>query len=238
RMIQSIFTFFLLTSIMILSRIFYRHEGEWLGDIPARDWGPLRAVVVLNHTSLYEPLLAGFGDWRLFWLFARHGVLPVAEKTMRRRIGVLFRFLVRHPIVISRQRDHTWESVLNKIDHQSLVIILPEGRMKRADGLDASGRPMTVRGGIADILGPLESGRVLLVYSGGFHHIQIPGQCRWPKLFKPVRAQLELMEIDAYKKSVMAASSDGDFRRAIIKDLTARRDLHCPGLEDHSLKVG
>ncbi len=237
-MIQSIFTFLLLTSIMVVSRIFYRHEGEWLGDIPAKDWGKLRALVILNHTSLFEPLLAGFGDWRLFWIFSRHGVLPVAEKTMRRRIGVVFRFLVRHPIVITRQRDHTWESVLNRIDDRSIVIILPEGRMKREDGLDSAGRPMTIRGGIADILEPLESGRILMVYSGGFHHIQIPGQGRWPKLFKTVRARLELMEIQDYKASVMAASEGKDFRKALINDLTTRRNQHCPDLEDPSLKDG
>jgi hypothetical protein len=33
-----------------------------------------------------------------------------------------------------------------------MVLMAPEGRMKRADGLDAHGQPMTVRGGIADIL--------------------------------------------------------------------------------------
>ena len=235
-MIQSIFTFLLLSGIMVLSRVFYRHDDEWLGDIPARDWGDLRVVVVLNHTSLYEPLLAGFGDWRLMWRFARHGVLPVAEKTMKRRIGVLFRFLVRHPVIISRQRDHTWENVLNKIDDQSIVIITPEGRMKRADGLDAVGRPMTVRGGIADILGPLDSGRMLLVYSGGLHHIQIPGHSRWPRLFKTVRARFEILEIDAYKKSLSPLSEDGDFKRAIIADLTTRRDLHCPDLEDPAVQ--
>jgi len=236
-MIQAILAFILLTSIMILSRIFYRYEDEWLGDIPAKDWGKLRALVILNHTSLFEPLLAGFGDWRLFWIFARHGVLPVAEKTMRRRIGIVFRFLVRHPIVITRQRDHTWESVLNKIDDRSLVIILPEGRMKRADGLDNTGRAMTMRGGIADILEPLDSGRMLIVYSGGFHHIQVPGHSRWPKLFKTVRARLELMEIQDYKAGVLAASEGLGFRKALIKDLTARRDQHCPDLEDPSLKT-
>ncbi len=236
-MIQPILTFIVLTSIMILSRIFFRLEGEWLGDIPAKDWGKLRALVILNHTSLLEPVMAGFGNWRLFWLFARHGVLPVAEKTMRRHIGIVFRFLVRHPIVITRQRDHTWESVLNTIDDQSLVIILPEGRMKRADGLDASGRPMTIRGGIADILEPLESGRILMVYSGGLHHIQTPGQSRWPKLFKTVRARLELIEIQDYKASVLANAEGNDFRKALIKDLTARRDQHCPALEDASIKT-
>ena len=41
---------------------------------------------------------------------------------------------------------------MNQIDEDAVVIILPEGRMKRATGLDKKGMPMTVRGGVADIL--------------------------------------------------------------------------------------
>ncbi|RLE32618.1 MAG: hypothetical protein DRJ61_09040, partial [Acidobacteria bacterium] len=65
----------------------------------------------------------------------------------------------------------------------------------------------------------------------------IPGQSRWPKLFKTVRARLELMEIKDYKASVMAASEGFDFQKALIKDLTAHRDQYCPDLEDPSLKT-
>ena len=77
--------------------------------------------------------------------FARHGVLPVAEKTMKRPIGIFFRLLVRHPIVVTRQRDKTWYNLLAKADSNAITIILPEGRMKRANGLDSEGREMTVR---------------------------------------------------------------------------------------------
>ncbi len=111
-----------------------------------------RIVAILNHTSLYEPLIAGYASTKLLWRFARHGVLPVAEKTMKRPIGLFFRFLVRHTVTVTRQRDSTWEDVLNRIDNRALVIILPEGRMKRRTGLDSKGREMTVRAGIADIL--------------------------------------------------------------------------------------
>ena len=109
--------------------------------------------------------------------------------------------------------------------------------MKRANGLDVNGNPLTVRGGIADILAPLESGRILMVYSGVLHHIQIPGESRWPKLFKTIRARLEILEIDAYKASVASEAGDRDFRKALIQDLTRRRDLHCPPLEDPSLRT-
>jgi 1-acyl-sn-glycerol-3-phosphate acyltransferase len=235
-MIQSVVTFALLVSIQTLSRLFFRLQEEWLGPIPRRDWGHMRVIIILNHTSLYEPILAGYADWRLLWLFARHGVLPVAEKTMRRRIGIFFRLLVRHAVVVTRQRDETWDRVLNSVDDRSVVIILPEGRMKRRNGLDSGGRPMTVRGGIADILEPLDSGRLLFLYSGGFHHVQVPGERRLPRLFKTIRTRFEILEIDDYKASVMAAAEGGDLRAALIADLTQRRDHHCPPLLDPSLR--
>ena len=221
-MLQPIITFSLLMATWTFTRLFYRIEDDWIGDIPARQWGHLRAIIIVNHTSLYEPLLAGIADWRLLWLFARH--------------GLFFKLMVRHTVVVTRQRDHTWNRVLNSVDDRSIVIILPEGRMKRRDGLDSQGRPMTIKGGIADILEPIEKGRILLLYSGGFHHIQAPGERYFPKLFKTIRARLEIIELDRYKREVMANADGEEFREALIKDLTRRRDLHCPGLEDPSLK--
>jgi len=235
-MLRSVITFILLMTIQTLSRMFFRLEEVWLGSIPRRDWGHMRVLVILNHTSLYEPILAGYADWRLLWLFARHGVLPVAEKTMRRKVGFFFHFLVRHTVVVTRQRDSTWDTVLNSVDEKSVVIILPEGRMKRRDGLDSQGRAMTIRGGIADILEPLDKGRLLFVYSGGFHHIQVPGESRFPKLFKTIRTHFEILDIAGYKNEVMRHAGDGNFREALIADLTRRRDFHCPPLLDPSLR--
>jgi len=233
---QSILTFPLLLLLWFLSRVLARLRPTWFGDIEPYDWGNLRVIAILNHTSLYEPVMVGFATWDLLWRISRHGVLPVAEKTMKRRIGVFFKFLVRHVVVITRQRDQTWNSVLNKVDDRAVVIILPEGRMKRRDGLDSTGRPMSVRGGIADILDVLDDGRMLILYSGGLHHIQVPGQ-HVPKFFKTVRLGMELVEIQDYKTGVMATAEAGDFRRAVINDLTARRDIHCPALEDPSIKA-
>lgn len=42
------------------------------------------------------------------------------------------------------------------------VIIMPEGRMMRANGLDKNSRAMTVRGGIADIVRSIPPGLLLL----------------------------------------------------------------------------
>lgn len=222
---RSLITFCLLAGVYGASRAFFRFHGRWIGGKPENPWKDLRVLVLLNHTSLYEPVLAGFGDLRLMWRLARHGVLPVADKTMRRAIGVFFRFLVRHVVVVTRQRDTSWEDFLRNVDDRSLVAITPEGRMKRPGGLDSHGRPMTVRGGIADILEALPDGRMLAVYSGGLHHIQAPGE-RLPRLFRTIRARLEVFDIAEYKAEMKTRGDD--FRRAVIDDLTRRRDQYAP----------
>jgi hypothetical protein len=220
---RSLVAFLLLVTVNVISRALFRLHLEWVGVVPKDKWKKIRIIAVLNHTSLYEPLLAGYAPFSLLWSFARHGVLPVAEKTMRRSIGLFFRMLVRHVVMVTRQRDHTWDEVLNSIDSRSVVIILPEGRMVRRDGLDADGNPMTVRGGIADILQALPDGRMLIVYSGGLHHIQAPGELV-PRPFRTIRARMEIVEIAEYK----AALERDDFRGTVIRDLTQRRNQHCP----------
>jgi len=225
--IKSLITFALLVGVRTLSRVFFRLENEWIGGEPEDYAAGTRIVAVLNHTSLYEPIIAGYAPFNLLWKFARHGVLPVAEKTMRRRIGLFFAFLVRYPIVVTRQRDATWDKVLNRVDSKTLVIILPEGRMKRRNGLDSQGREMTVRGGIADILEVLTDGRMLMVYSGGLHHIQAPGELL-PRAFKTVRCRMEMVDIATFKEAVRSEHPETDFRGAVIADLTRRRDANCP----------
>jgi 1-acyl-sn-glycerol-3-phosphate acyltransferase len=184
-------------------------------------------LAVLNHTSLYEPLLVGFATTHLLWDLASHGVLPVAEKTMKRPIGRFFANLVRHVVVVTRQRDHTWDQVLNHVDQKALVIILPEGRMMRRNGLDSQGRPMTVRGGIFDILSTLGDGRMAIVYSGGLHHIQAPGE-RLPRLLQTIRAKIEILDIGEYMDQLREQAGERSLKAAVIDDLQRRRDLHCP----------
>lgn len=236
-MTRSVLVFAILVLIRWVSMVFYRYRGERMGDDPRTDWSQLRIMAFLHHTSLYEPLLAPYAPYALLWRFARHGVLPVAEKTIRRRIGLLFRFLARHVVLVTRQRDHTWNEVMNRIDREALVMILPEGRMMRRNGLDASGRAMTVRGGIADILEVLDEGQVLLVYSGGLHHVQAPGELL-PRMFRTIRARFELLRVADYRREVEGARADIDFREAVIRDLTARRDRYCPVREEDGIRGG
>jgi 1-acyl-sn-glycerol-3-phosphate acyltransferase len=225
---RAILVFMLLVVIHWFSLILFKLRRIWVGGEEPKDWWKgIRVLAVLNHTSLYEPLLVGFAPVGLLWDLANHGVLPVAEKTMKRPIGKFFNNLVRHVVVVTRQRDHTWERVLNHVDTRSLVMLLPEGRMKRRNGLDQHGRPMTVRGGIADILSVLPGGKMLLVYSGGLHHIQAPGD-RLPRLFKPITTCMEIVDIAEYCEKLRAEVGEKGFKVAMIKDLERRRDAHCP----------
>jgi len=163
---------------------------------------------------------------RFLWRLAAHGVIPAADKTTDRPlVGLLFRFVAHHVIPITRQRDHTWFAVLNKIDPNSMVVIAPEGRMKRETGLDLHGNPMTVRGGVADILQAIQQGRMLIAYSGGLHHVQIPG--RIPNVFTTVRLRVENLDIANYIAEQMAKGGAEQFKRNVIRDLESRRDTYC-----------
>lgn len=222
--------FLLLLLVKVFCRTFYRMEMRFIGDVPPEPWRRHRVVAILNHTSLYEPLFAGGCPNHFLWRLARHGVVPIAQKTTKRAVvGKLFRLVAKHVISITRQRDETWNEVLRKIDPDAMVLLLPEGRMKRANGLDAHGRKMTVRGGIAEILETIGEGRMLLAYSGGLHHIQVPGQ-RLPKVFKRIRMNLEVLDIATYREAMMAryAGEREGFKRAVIEDLEQRRDRNCP----------
>ncbi|HEX7185857.1 MAG TPA: hypothetical protein VF756_28790 [Thermoanaerobaculia bacterium] len=221
--------FLILLTIKILARIFYRIEMRWIGDVPPNPWRRHRLVAILNHTSLYEALFAGGPPVHFLWRLARHGVVPIAQKTADRAVvGRFYGLVAKRVISITRERDETWSEVLRQIDPDAMVLILPEGRMKRASGLDAEGKPMTVRGGIADILETMGEGRMLLAYSGGLHHVQAPGE-RWPRLFKTIRMNLEVVDIGAYRAARMEeGGGPRGFRRAVVTDLERRRDANCP----------
>lgn len=226
-------TFALLMLLKIVSRIFYRIDWHWVGDVPAgHRWQPFRLVAILNHTSLYEVLLAGGPTNSFLRRMSKRGVVPVASKTLERPIvGKIFSVVAANVVSVSRERDGTWEKVLRSIDPDSMVVILPEGRMKRADGNDASGKPMTVRGGIADVIETIGEGSMLLAFSEGLHHIQVPGQL-FPKLFKPIRLRLEAIDLKTYRERLRQEIGDAQrpqsaFRKAVIRDLTARRDRYC-----------
>lgn len=226
-LLRSLLVFGILIFLKYLSKIFYRHDFAFLGPTPPDPWKDLRLVVFLNHTSLFEPVFLGGVPTSFMWRLAAHGVVPAADKTTDRPlVGLVFKFVAHHVIPITRERDETWFAVLQRIDPKSMIVIAPEGRMKRANGLDLHGKPMTVRGGIADILNAVKDGRMLFAYSGGLHHVQVPGHL--PNVFKTVRMRIENLEIADYIAERLREGGPENFKKNVMKDLDRRRDEYAP----------
>lgn len=224
----------MLNWLKFVSYAFFRHDFGWIGPKPRDPWGNIRVVAFLNHTSLFEPIFLSMVPSRFIWRLAAHGVVPAADKTTERPlVGFIFRFVAHHVISITRQRDDTWFEVLRSIDPHSMIVLAPEGRMKRANGLDLSGKPMTVRGGIADILLAVKEGRMLIAYSGGLHHVQVPG--KMPRPFRTIRLRVENIEISDYIAEMMGRGGPEEFKRNVMKDLDWRRDHYAP--EEKGKKV-
>jgi hypothetical protein len=228
--------FSVLVLLKYVSKIFYRHDFAFVGNPPPKPWKGLRIVAFLNHTSLFEPVFLGLVPNSFIWRLAAHGVVPAAEKTTGRPlVGLVFKFVAHHVIAITRERDQTWFTVLNTIDPESMVVLAPEGRMKRDTGLDVNGNRMTVRGGIADILLAVKEGPFLIAYSGGLHHVQHPG--RPPRLFKTVRLRAENIDIAEYIAAMSAEGGPEQFKKNVMRDLERRRDLYCPTEPEETKKI-
>ena len=216
-----------MAKVKVLSYVLYRGKAQWLSEDKQETFKDVKLIVFLNHTSLFEPLFIRFASWRLVWNVAHKLVVPGADITMKRPLtGSILKALLPGCVPISRRRDDSWNVFLSQVDHDVVTAILPEGRMKRSNGLDKFGKPMSVRGGVADVLRKLEQGKILFVYSGGLHHIQSPGE-RWPKIFKTFHANLEVVDIAHYKQSVHTKEAE-DFTRAVIDDMNHRLIHYVP----------
>jgi hypothetical protein len=220
----------LLVLLKDLTRAFYSLEVQWVGKVPEDPWPDYRLVALLNHTSLFEVLFAGLVPNKFLWRLARHGIVPIASKTINRPLsGKLWRLVAGNVVSVSRERDETWKKVMDSVDPRSMPVILPEGRMKRLDGRDSFGRPLTVRSGIADLIEAAAEGKMLLAYSQGLHHVHIPDHHFFPRLFQPVRIRLEAVDVGEYRQALLerAGGTGKPFTTAVIADITARRDRYC-----------
>ena len=224
--VRYISSFLSFSIIKLLCHIFYRGNAAWLNDSKKRDLGDVRLMVLLNHTSLFEPVFIRFASWRYVWLLARKLVVPGADVTMNRPLtGKLLKLILPGAVPITRKKDDSWSHFLNHINDDTVAAILPEGRMKRDSGLDKFGRTMRVRGGVAEIMERIHHGKILFVYSGGLHHIQKPGVNRFPRLFKTISVNLELIDIERYKSDInalMEESGNKDFTRQVMVDMNER----------------
>jgi 1-acyl-sn-glycerol-3-phosphate acyltransferase len=219
--------FLALASIKLIAQLFYKVEITWLHKHSDDPWKDLKVITLLNHTSLFEPLLLGGAPWRMIWRISGRIIAPGADVTMGRPVaGWFLKFIMPKMVPISRERDDTWNNFLAAIEPESVVIIAPEGRMRRANGMDKNGDPMSVRGGVADILEMLPTGEMVIVYSGGLHHVQVPGQ-GLPKLFKRIQMNCEKLNIPTYV-SHMKALRDTKYRKAMVADLEERIERNIP----------
>lgn len=221
------FSFTVMSTVKVLSYPFYRFSIKWLSDKQERDLKDVKLIVLLNHTSLYETLFVRLAPFRFLWKIARHMLVPVADITTSRPVvGRFFHMLVPGVVPISRKRDHSWQGFLDRINNEAIVTILPEGRMRRHDGNDKHGKPMSVRTGVADIIETLGQGNILFVYSGGLHHIQVPGQFL-PKLFKKIKINMEIMSIDDYKDGLYHPEVKNR-KTAFVRDIQQRLEELTP----------
>ncbi|MFI5389711.1 MAG: hypothetical protein ACHQYQ_00005, partial [Bacteriovoracales bacterium] len=155
-------------------------------------------------------------------------VAPGADVTLMRPIvGKIYTFLFPGMVPITRKRDESWNHFLSLITEDSFVAIAPEGRMKRATGLDKEGKPMSVMGGIADILKVMKKGNMLLAYSGGLHHVQIPGET-FPKIFKTIKMNYELVKIEDFIALCESKEGGDSFKNAVSSELEERMKRNIP----------
>lgn len=224
---RSVLGFLIVMVIRTIAGIFWPLEKKWIGDPPPYDvWKNARLLALMNHTSLYEPLFANALSIPFTWHFISRMVAPAAEKTLKRPIaGTFWKLMVPNAMSITRKRDGTWTNFMDTISDDSIIVIAPEGRMKRPNGLDVDGKKMTVRGGIADILEKTHAGYFILFYSGGLHHVQAPGQF-FPRPFQRIKMNLEWLDIASYKAQFPREPKA--FKAAVLNDLQHRLENNCP----------
>lgn len=226
-MVRSFPSFGALVAAKYLSRALWRFRTEWVGAVPEDPWKHARLIAVLHHTSLAEGIYLAAVPNRVLRRIAQHGVLPVARETMEQPVhGRFFKLLIPNAVPITRRRDQSWSRVLSEVDDpEAMMAIFPEGRMMRPTGLDKGGSPMTVKGGVAEVIEAIGTGRMILAYSGGLHHVFPPGATR-PRLFRTLSLRLESLDIAAYVEQ--KRQEPGSFTEAVVRDLTFRRDLYTP----------
>ena len=218
----NVIRFLFLILVKSSSKLLYSTDYKWISSKP-KDWKDISLVVILNHTSLFEFIYCSALPNNYLWEISNRLILPVADKTMKKRFyGFFFRHLAPKCITLTRKRDESWRHFINSIEHDDICIFMPEGRMKRVNGLDVQGKKMTVRTGIYDLLLKYRQNKALFVYSKGLHKILPPGKIV-PNIFQRVQANLEVIELNQYLENF--SQFDKPWQK-IAQDLESRRDRY------------
>lgn len=221
---------YLLLGIKMLRYVFYPTKIQWVRKPRENNWDSLRLICILNHTSLFEFVYAGAIPFRFLARMSQKLVFPVAEETLQHPYyGPILKTLAPEVVPLTRKRDHTWEGFLDQLNPESILIMMPEGRMKRPSGFDKTGKAMTVKGGTLEVFKKFTGEEALLVYSGGLHHVLAPGRYL-PRIFKRIAVTLEAVDINAYLDALAKSDSGLFLKEAVARDLEARRDRYCPQL--------
>jgi hypothetical protein len=227
---KSLVSFWVMLFIKGVARLFYRFQIGWPDSTHSLPWKEIRVIALLNHTSLLEPIYVGFLPVHFLRTLSKRMVAPGADKTLNRPfVGMLYKLFSPGLVSITRKRDNSWQQFMEAIYPDSIIVIVPEGRMKRRNGLDLNGQKMTVRGGIVDVLEGLNHGQMVLAYSGGLHHVHAPGE-RSYHLFQTLKMNLESLSIADYKASFEGAVGSEQWRSSVLTDLQHRLETKVPQL--------
>jgi 1-acyl-sn-glycerol-3-phosphate acyltransferase len=229
---KSFFSFMTLLLIKGLSFLLFRYKIEWPNNNKNIAWNDVRLLVLLNHTSLLEPLYLGFLPISFLWQLSKKMVAPGADKTLNRPlVGLFYKIFSPGMVPITRKRDDSWKQFMDAIYDDSIIVIIPEGRMKRKNGLDLNGNKMTVKSGVAEVLEGLDSGQMIIAYSGGLHHVHVPGEKGY-HFFKTLKMNLETFDIAAYKNIFGADTGSEGWRKKVVADLQHRLETKVPVLDE------
>lgn len=223
-------SFVMFIVVKYLSKLFYKYKVYWYTPKNKIAWQDIRLIIFLNHTSLFEFVYLAVLPNHFLYRLSKKMVAPAADKTMDRPlVGTFFKLFNPGLIAISRKRDDTWHNFMEAIHQDAIILIAPEGRMKRVNGLDTNGYKMTVKSGIVDILKELHTGKMVFAYSGGLHHVQIPDTHKF-KVFKQVAIDIELLDINTYKHSFDSQLHSDQWYAAVLNDMQSRLEQKIPSI--------
>ncbi len=212
-----------LAALKVAAYVFYPTRLEWLTNKPEK-WDDVSLILILNHTSLFEFLYGVALPFSFLRELSARLIVAIADSTLKTFLGrTVLSHIAPHVVPITRKRDESWDVFLSRIKTKHICIFLPEGRMKRLNGLDKDGKKMTVKSGTVDLLKKFRGKKMVLVYGKGLHHILSPGQV-FPRIFRKIEAKLESLSVDEYLDQFKGSK---DMVGAICRDLEKRRDMYC-----------
>ena len=216
--------FVFLGLIKIFGYILYPTKLNWISQKP-KNWDDVSLILILNHTSLFEFVYSTTLPYSFINNLSKKLVLPVASKTLAKPVsGFIFSKLAPKIVSLSRKRDASWDYFLSQIDSSNdICIFMPEGQMKRSNGLDKNGNPMIVKTGVFEILNKFKSQNMVIFYSHGLHHVMAP-EMKFPRIFKKISADIEYLKVKDYLDQFKDSQSPA---KEIASDLQKRRDQYC-----------